>query len=66
MQAREEKEMDKNDNEFIHGVYTVDVHTALICPKLYAFALYYKTKLACHNYTFYNLKTNDVSCFFRD
>ena len=64
--AREEKNHDKQDGNWHHAVYTVDVQAVLICPKLFASAHYYKTKLACHNYTFYNLKSKDVTCFFWD
>ena len=55
--AREEKRKDKDDKDWSHAVYTVDVQAVLICPRIFASALYYKTKLACHNYTFFNLNS---------
>ncbi len=58
--ARAAKEYDKQ-----HGkhVYTGDVQAILICPRLKASAVYYKTKLTVHNFTIYNLKTGDVDLY---
>ena len=36
----------------------------MIAPRLQASALYYKTKLSCHNFTMYNLKSGEVVCYF--
>ncbi|ESO88618.1 hypothetical protein LOTGIDRAFT_165402 [Lottia gigantea] len=44
-------------------VITMDLQAVLLSPKLQASALYYKTKLAVHNFTFFNLVTNDVKCY---
>lgn len=38
----------------------------LLSPSLKASALYYKTKLKVHNFTIYNLKTNDALCYLWD
>ena len=62
--ARAEKLSDKNDGDDTHSVWTMDVQAVLISPKLNASALYYKTKLASHNFTMYNLKTKDVKCYY--
>nr|CAH7745929.1 unnamed protein product [Callosobruchus chinensis] len=67
-QAREEKENDKasctecSDSEKI-CIYTVDLQAVLLCPILQATAIYFKTKLKVHNWTFFNLNDKDVSCF---
>ena len=42
----------------------MDVQAVLLTPRLNASALYYKTKLASHNFTMYNLKTKDVMCYY--
>lgn len=64
--ARESKAKDKlhaEDNPTVK-VITVDMQAVLLAPMLKANALYYKTKLACHNYTVYDVVTKDVSCYF--
>lgn len=45
-------------------VITMDLQSLLLCPKLEASCMYYKTKLCCHNFTFYNLASSDVSNYF--
>lgn len=45
-------------------VITMDLQAVLLCPSLKASALYYKTKLSCHNFTIYDMKTRDVLCYF--
>jgi len=45
-------------------VITVDLQAVLMTPVQQASALYYKTKLACHNYTIYDLTTRDVKVYF--
>lgn len=37
-----------------------------LVPQLQASSLYYKMKLAVHNFTVYNLKTHDVICYWFD
>lgn len=54
-----EKFKDKDDTVVI----TVDVQGVLLAPVLQASSLYYKMKLACHNYTVYDLKTHEVMCY---
>lgn len=58
--ARQEKEYDKENATHI---FTVDMQSVLLCPMLKASSIYYKKKLVVHNYTIYNLKTNDGFCF---
>lgn len=59
-EARLEKDNDKKgDNE----VYTMDLQSVLLCPRSNVSSLYYKTKLIVHNFTIYNLKTQDGYCF---
>lgn len=63
--ARKEKEIDKqeaNENKLVALV--VDVEAVKLCPFLKASAFYFKTKLAVHNYTVYNLKTAEVDCYW--
>ncbi|KAK6186042.1 hypothetical protein SNE40_008154 [Patella caerulea] len=64
--AREEKGRDKEraleDKSLL--MLTLDLQALLMCPKLEASALYYKTKLGCHNYTIFNVATRQVKCYF--
>ncbi|CAG4977983.1 unnamed protein product [Parnassius apollo] len=60
--ARQNKDNDKNNTEDDVLVYTMDVQAVLLCPRIQASAVYYKTKLKVHNYTHYNLKTKEVIC----
>lgn len=63
--ARQEKEKDKVDAEANLVVsLTVDVQAVKLCPFLKASAIYFKTKLCNHNYTVYNLKSNEVDCYW--
>ncbi|CAG5043443.1 unnamed protein product [Parnassius apollo] len=61
--ARQNKDNDKNNTEDDVLVYTMDVQAVLLCPRIQASAVYYKTKLKVHNYTHYNLKTKAVICY---
>ena len=65
-QARVEKETDKDmaltsDDT---AVLTMDLQAVLLSPKILASAVYYKTKLCCHNFTIFNLTSKDVTCYF--
>ncbi|CAH2102069.1 unnamed protein product [Euphydryas editha] len=63
--ARLEKEADKK--LAIDGKITalcMDVQSVKVCPKVQASAVYYKTKLCCHNFTVYNMATNSVVCYW--
>lgn len=44
-------------------VITVDLQAVLLAPSIQASALYYKTKLAVHNFTIFNLANADVDCY---
>lgn len=62
--ARAEKQRDKLDA--ISGKVcsiTVDVQAVQLVPHVQAGMVYFKQKLACHNYTLYNLKTDKVVCY---
>lgn len=60
-EARQEKETDKeSENE----VFTMDLQSALLCPKSNVSSQYYKTKLIVHNFTVYDLKRKNGYCFF--
>ena len=61
-ECRKVKENDKNDPNLKY-VFTMDLQAVLICPRMLASALYYRTKLSVHNFTLYNLKTKDGYCF---
>lgn len=60
--ARDKKAKDKENGQQQH-VYTMDLQSILLCPMLKASSIYYKKKLVVHNFTIYNLKTNDGYCF---
>lgn len=63
--AREEKDYDKK--KAIEGsavVLTMDVQAVKVCPSLNASALYYKTKLCCHNFTIYDLASHAATCYW--
>lgn len=64
-EARKDKEEDKQkgkQNEKLM-VVCMDLQALLLCPKLKASAVYYKTKLAVHNFTVYNMVNHDGTCF---
>ena len=44
-------------------VTTMDLQAVLPAPALQASALYYKQKLAVHNFVVYNLATHDIQCY---
>ena len=62
MEKNHDKETAENDDSV--KVITMDVQAVLLCPKLNASALCYKTKLQCHNFTIYDLKLKAVDCYF--
>ncbi|WAR21184.1 hypothetical protein MAR_015158 [Mya arenaria] len=53
------REIDKEKaiNEGKQKVITMDLQSLLLCPKLEASCLFYKTKLCCHNFTLFDLST---------
>lgn len=65
--ARAQKTLDKEAAQkgTIHAL-TADLQAVKLCPSLNASALYFKTKLAVHNFTIYNLGTNGVTCYWFD
>ena len=42
----------------------MDLQSLLLCPKLEASCLFYRTKLCCHNFTLFDLTTKAVMCYF--
>ena len=44
-------------------VLCLDLQGVLLSPRLQASALYYKTKLAVHNFTIYDMATRDTCCY---
>lgn len=61
--ARQEKTKDKiRALEGECHVLTMDVQAVKLSPMTKANALYYRTKLCNHNFTIYNLATNDATC----
>lgn len=65
--ARAEKNSDKEAAQkgIIHAL-TADLQAVKLCPFLNASALYFKTKLAVHNFSVYNLGNNKVTCYWFD
>lgn len=66
--ARAQKNEDKTaaqKGDIIHAI-TADLQAVKLCPCLNASALYFKTKLAVHNFSIYNLGNNKVTCYWFD
>ena len=63
-QARAEKDKAKFSDDSNVAVLAVDLEAVLLAPNLQASSFYFKTKLACHNYTIFNLHTNLAACYF--
>ena len=63
--AQEEKARDKVRAGNEQGVkcVTMDLQSVLLCPRLNASALYYKTKLCVHNFTVYDLVSKHCVCY---
>lgn len=62
--ARKEKIKDKEDA--LKGkvcVFTMDVQAVQLVPVVPAGMVYFKQKLACHNFTIYNLANDRVVCY---
>ncbi|KAL1276526.1 hypothetical protein QQF64_036149, partial [Cirrhinus molitorella] len=62
-EARAEKLSDKSKASNNIMVICMDLQALLLCPRLKASALYYKTKLAVHNFTVYNMLTHSATCY---
>lgn len=60
-EGRMEKEKDKEEEKNL--VYTMDLQALLLSPRSTVSSLYYKTKLAIHNFTFFDLHTTNGYCF---
>ena len=42
----------------------MDLQAVLLAPAILASAVYYKTKLCCHNFTMYDIDSKHVMCYF--
>ena len=62
-EARAAKAQDKEEMGEKTMVACMDLQAVLLCPRLKASALYYKTKLAVHNFTVYNMATHNATCY---
>lgn len=65
--AQQEK---NNDKQMAHlsecYVICIDLQAVKTCPSLQASSLYFKSKLCCHNFTAFDLKTKDATCYWFD
>lgn len=63
-EARAEKAKDKTEAmKGERNVYTLDVQAVQLVPQIEAGAIYFKQKLAVHQFTIYNLKTSETHCY---
>lgn len=62
-EARAAKVQDKNEANDKTMVVCMNLQALLLCPRLKASALYYKTKLAVHNFTVYDMFTHNATCY---
>ena len=67
-QAQQAKKTDKDiaKDDPTTSVWTMDMQCVLLSPKTEASCMYYKTKLQTHNFTLYDLTTNDGYCYVWD
>ncbi|WAR25418.1 hypothetical protein MAR_011122 [Mya arenaria] len=65
-EAREAKQADKEKakHDSTTKLFTIDLQSLLVCPKLNASSLYYKMKLSCHNFTIYDMTTASATNYF--
>lgn len=62
--ARSEKDFDKSQASTGNVcTVTVDLQAVQLVPDIQAGIVYFKQKLACHNYTIYNLKNDKAVCY---
>ena len=59
--ARAMKQKDKEEADEKTLVTCMDLQGLLLCPKLQASSLYFKTKLCVHNFTIYDMTSHDAS-----
>lgn len=63
--ARLEKIKDKEAAlEKKYRLLTMDLQAVKVCPSLQASAIFFKTKLSCHNFTVYDLASHHATCFW--
>lgn len=63
IRKNEAREALKQDTESSNKVYCMDMQAVLMSPKSNVSALYFKMKLMVHNFTIYDIKTNNGYCF---
>lgn len=64
--AQQEKQKDKQlalEQKEKIKIVTMDLQRVLLSPSLQASAMYYKTKLAVHNFTIFDLTTKETICY---
>ncbi len=59
--ARAMKQKDKEEAGDKKLLVCMDLQGLLLCPKLQASVLYYKTKLSVHNFTIFDMASHDVT-----
>ena len=64
LEKSEDKQLSRSTCETV--VLTMDLQAVLLAPVLNASTLYYKTKLTCHNFTLFDLNSNQGTCYFWD
>ena len=65
-EAREAQAEDIHNTSACQNVFCMDAQSVLLCPVTKASAMYYRTKLAVHNYTVYDSRTNTGYCYLWD
>ena len=63
MKARRAQDKVRAGNEQGVKCVTMDLQSVLLCPRLNASALHYKTKLCVHNFTVYDLVSKHCVCY---
>ena len=65
-EAASEKATDKANAQIDPSikVFTMDLQSVLLCPKLNASALYNRTKICCYNFTLFDAIFKNVMCYF--
>ena len=61
LENNRDNEIALNDESTV--VVYIDLQKVLLSPSIQASAVYYKTKLCCHNYTTYDKKTKQATSY---
>ncbi|KAM3602808.1 uncharacterized protein V6R79_011236 [Siganus canaliculatus] len=65
-EARQEKSSDKDSANEEKSIWIMDLQAVLLCPNTQASSLYYRTKLQVHNFTLFNLRSQEGYCYLWD